>query len=117
MAFCTYCGVPNPETSDHIPPKTIFAKPYPPNLLTVPCCTKCNNNMSKDDEYFRNMLAFRMDLKENSDVQSLLPKVLRSLGRPEHGKFTKYLIDSSLIEQIRLEDGSYTDIGIHTSAN
>jgi len=50
--ICFNCGKPA-TTRDHIPPKNLFAKPRPSNLITVPACLTCNNNTKKDDEYFR----------------------------------------------------------------
>ena len=53
---CYLC--PNPATTDdHIPPKGIFKKPRPDNLIKVPACEKCNNNTKLDDEYFRLVVA------------------------------------------------------------
>jgi len=45
------------DTSDHVPPKGFYPKPYPPNLLTVPCCKKCNHSLSPLDEEMRVYLA------------------------------------------------------------
>jgi len=53
---CAIRGSLGPETRDHIPPKAIFDKPLPGDLLTIPACLKCNGGASRDDEYFRNGL-------------------------------------------------------------
>jgi hypothetical protein len=50
---CYLCGVAGKLTRDHIPPKCLFPRPRPSNLLTLPCCHRCNNSASKDDEYLR----------------------------------------------------------------
>ncbi len=50
---CIYCDREAGDTSDHVPPQLLLRKPYPPNLLTVPSCVRCNNGPSKDEEYFR----------------------------------------------------------------
>ena len=50
---CYLCGSTQSITRDHVPPKNLFPKPRPSNLVTVPCCYKCNNRYSKEDEYFR----------------------------------------------------------------
>lgn len=49
--YCIYCGG-KPETRDHVPSKIIMDKPFPENLPVVPACDKCNQNFSKDEEYF-----------------------------------------------------------------
>jgi hypothetical protein len=51
--LCVYCGTEPGGTSDHVPPKLLLRKPYPPNLRTVPSCGACNNGFSADEEYFR----------------------------------------------------------------
>lgn len=49
--YCIYCGG-KPETIDHVPSKIIMDKPFPDNLPVVPACDKCNQDFSKDEEYF-----------------------------------------------------------------
>lgn len=50
-------GEPTPadqRTRDHIPPEGLFPDPKPTDLITVPCCYRCNNeSFSKLDEQFR----------------------------------------------------------------
>jgi hypothetical protein len=53
---CYICGN-LADSSDHIPPSGIFPDPKPSNLITVPACSKCNECSSKDDEYFRTIIA------------------------------------------------------------
>ena len=53
---CYLCGL-DADTRDHIPPRGFFPKPWPENLLSVPCCTKCNNSYSLLDEQMRVFLA------------------------------------------------------------
>ena len=50
---CYLCGALAPETRDHIPPASFFPEPRPSNLITVPCCEKCNSSYKLDDEAFR----------------------------------------------------------------
>lgn len=49
--MCCYCAVAVGTTRDHVPSKILLDKPYPENLMTVPCCEKCNNSFSADEEY------------------------------------------------------------------
>jgi len=53
MEQCYLCGSQKRLTREHVPPKGLFLKPRPSNLVTVPCCFPCNNGYAKDDEYFR----------------------------------------------------------------
>lgn len=54
--LCYLCGR-KADTVDHIPPRSFFPKPWPDNLLTVPCCNACNNKLSPIDEQMRVFLA------------------------------------------------------------
>lgn len=56
MSECYLCGAPA-TTRDHIPPRGMFPQPRPLDLITVPSCEKCNNTCSRDDEYFRTVVA------------------------------------------------------------
>lgn len=52
---CYLCGG-IATTRDHIPPKSLFEKPLPNNLITVPACKNCNTKFSKDEGWFRNYI-------------------------------------------------------------
>lgn len=43
---------------DHVIPKQFFPGPRPNNLITVPCCSKCNKEYKKDEDYVRALLCF-----------------------------------------------------------
>jgi len=81
--YCTYCGRPNPETQDHIPPACLFPPPRPSNLITVPSCLSCNEGASKDDEYFKTWLVMRYDIADHPAASKLLESIYRSLARPQ----------------------------------
>lgn len=48
--LCCYCGE-WADTVDHVPSKVFLDNPYPENLPVVPCCRKCNEQFSLDEEY------------------------------------------------------------------
>ncbi len=79
--ICFNCG--NPATTrDHIPPKNLFAKPRPSNLITVPACEACNGDTKLDDEYFRLMVASAHGVNKAASrvvFQRIIP---RSKDRP-----------------------------------
>lgn len=58
--LCVFCGADRATTRDHVPPKGIFNKPWPSDLITVPCCLKCNNGASKNDEKFKAYLGMHV---------------------------------------------------------
>lgn len=105
--ICVYCGQSDPETKDHVPPKGIFALSRPTNLKTVPCCQKCHSNTSKDDEYFRTMLAMRHDTFDHPDVQGVLPKVYRSLAYKEQRGFLKSILKTIEEKEVKTPAGIY----------
>lgn len=54
--LCVYCGA-SATTRDHVPPRLLLERPFPPNLKTVPSCLECNRGASKDEEYFLALIA------------------------------------------------------------
>jgi hypothetical protein len=102
---CVYCGVENDLTDDHVPPKLLLARPYPPNLLTVPACLTCNRSFQKDDEYTRTMLSIDVRAAKNPTAQSNLPAVLRSLQRPDARGFAEYLTKRAENSTVLGQDG------------
>jgi hypothetical protein len=92
-----YCGKPS-NTRDHVPPKLLFPKPRPSNLISVPSCKTCNVGFSKDDEYIRIAVALRGDLAEHPQAQGLFAPTIRGLNRPEQRGFVKTIL--STVKQI-----------------
>ena len=58
--ICAYCGDSNPATRDHVPPRCVFTKPLPKNLITVPACHPCHQRFSVTDDDFCAMLSTRI---------------------------------------------------------
>jgi len=85
--ICVYCGRQGRVTDHHIPPKNLFSEDDRTNLIKVPSCESCNNQASKDDEYFRLVLTLREDVRNHPDVKAVLPIAMRSLRRPEASIF------------------------------
>ncbi len=56
--ICTICAQREATTRDHIPPKSIFPRPLPVDLITVPSCDTCNNEASVHDEQFKVFISF-----------------------------------------------------------
>jgi hypothetical protein len=49
------------RTRDHVPPIGLFPDPKPADLITVPCCFKCNNEHSGFDERLRIVASMPFD--------------------------------------------------------
>lgn len=58
--LCVICGRSVATTGDHIPPKSIFPKPRPNDLIRVPACGTCNMGASGLDEKFRVYLSLQV---------------------------------------------------------
>lgn len=75
--ICAYCGA-IADTRDHVPSKALLDEPYTENIPVVPCCYKCNNDFSKDEEYFscaieccKHMTTNLSSLKRNKVIKAL----------------------------------------------
>lgn len=102
---CTYCGMIGPVTYDHIPPVGLFPEPRPNNLMRVPCCNKCNQEASLDDEYLQTIFALDYRTYDQPGVkESILPKTHRMLAHPKKRSFTRHLF--SRAEQIYIKTPS-----------
>ena len=53
---CIYC-TELASTKEHVPPKVLLEKPFPPNLITFPACAACNRSFSLDEEYLLVLLS------------------------------------------------------------
>jgi hypothetical protein len=95
---CIYCGSTTEPTRDHVPPRAVFPKPRPKNLVTVPACRACNSAAAADDEYFATVLRaatrgpkpalpvpFGFGRALGSDVD--LPRVHRVVARVVRGLY------------------------------
>lgn len=104
---CVYCGRVGIVTRDHIPPKNLFSKPRPDNLITVPSCVPCNKGCERDDEYFRLMLIMRVDVGSHPEYDNLWPVVYRSLERRRDHGLTIGLLKNVNLSEMRSPSGLY----------
>src|SRR5688572_5735681 len=72
-------------------PRCCSLKPYPPDLLTVPACKKCNGSFQKDDEYTAAVLTKDFRAARNETALSRLAAMKRNLERPQSARFAAYL--------------------------
>jgi hypothetical protein len=94
LGVCVYCGEARELTRDHVPPRCLFSKPRPHDLITVPCCETCNREFSKHDEYFRLAIVAGIDKekfpKENADSV----RAINSLIRPASHGFARLMLQN-----------------------
>lgn len=77
--LCCYCGKNLATTKDHIPPKGIFNKPRPSDLITVPACRDCNSGASGFDEQFRTYLGMHVAWQRGESERLFKEGSLRSV--------------------------------------
>jgi hypothetical protein len=79
--ICSYCGDIS-DTRDHVPSKILLEEPFPDNLPQVPCCSKCNQGFSLDEEYIACLI--ECVLRGTTDISKLKrQKVKRILTNKE----------------------------------
>lgn len=104
---CAYCGELKEISREHVIPLCLFSRPYPPNLITVPACDKCNNDKSLDDDYLRDMLTCDIFGNQSSTAQKIFyEKVIKSVNRKSS------VIGNTAISNARLEP-FYTNQGLY----
>lgn len=79
LGMCVICGVRNAMTKDHVPPKGIFCKPRPANLVRVPACQVCNNGASGLDEKFRVYLGLHVSEGGGAAARFFREEAIRTL--------------------------------------
>jgi hypothetical protein len=105
--LCVYCGEIRPVTRDHVIPRTLFATPPPPNLITVPCCLECNNEKSKDDDYLRDILTADIYANAHPIARSIFEgKVIKSVRR-NSSDFARVATTSARTNPIYTKRGVY----------
>ena len=98
---CVYCQLNPGNTKDHVPPKLIFAKPRPSNLITVNCCLDCNKTFGPDDEYLRAYIALRANCQEKNKRQ-VSKKALRAFNRSPAFE-SQFFNDIRFAERVRAD--------------
>ena len=79
--MCSYCGE-LPDTGDHVPSKILLEEPFPENLPKVPCCSKCNQSFSLDEEYIACLI--ECTIHGTADIEKLnRQKIKRILADKE----------------------------------
>jgi hypothetical protein len=105
--ICAYCGSSDNLDDDHIPPKNLFPKPRPHNLITVKACPKCHSNTSKDDEYFRLKISMRDSVGSNPVARETWNTVFRSLSRTKATGLRKKVISDTIIVDVKTKSGIF----------
>ena len=103
---CVYCGEVKEVSKEHVIPKCLFIKPYPPNLITVKACDDCNNAKSQNDDYLRDFLVADNWVSRSPTAQKVFEKMLSS-HRQGSSVIARDSVKKSTIEPF------YTNAGIY----
>jgi hypothetical protein len=60
-----------------VPSRILLDKPFPENLPVVPCCDKCNQGFSLDEEYFA--CAIECIIQGTTEIEFLNRKKIKSI--------------------------------------
>lgn len=108
--ICAICGISEATTSDHLPPKGIFPKPRPSNLITVPSCVECNNSASDLDEAFRLYLALHVGDLEDKITAAYFHEALRTYQHNK--KLQREILGSAQPVEFKTPAGIYLGQGM-----
>jgi hypothetical protein len=81
-------------TRDHVPPRCLFSKPRPHDLITVPCCNNCNRKLSMHDEYFRLAIVAGIDKEKFPRENADSVRAINSLIRPASQGFARQMLQN-----------------------
>jgi hypothetical protein len=106
--ICAYCGSSDNLTKDHVPPKNLFPKPKPNNLITVHACPNCHSKTTaKDDEYFRVKICLRYDAGQHKSARANWNSIFRSFHRPKAIGLKKQIISDLRYIDLTTNSGLY----------
>jgi hypothetical protein len=107
MLRCVYCGSTKNLTRDHIPPKSLFNKPRPANLITVEACTGCNASFKSDDEYFWLTTSSRAGAPQSSGAVEASSRAIKHLAREKAAGFRTAFLSSIGPVELKSTSGLY----------
>lgn len=103
---CVLCGNQPATTKDHVPPKTIFVKPRPNDMIKVPSCFSCNNDGSKADEEFSLFVCSNATIGKNDTSSALYKqKLIPTLNH--NNRLRKQAVDEAKMVEITSKQGIY----------
>jgi len=102
---CAICGTRAATTRDHVPPKSIFPKPLPSDLVTVPACGNCNSGSSPSDEEFKVGLSMLAGMETPETLKLWKDGVMRTLAH--NRRMHREVMDRFVQVDVRSPGGIY----------
>jgi hypothetical protein len=104
---CAYCGNITEVTQEHVIPKCLFTRPYPPNLITVSVCEPCNHAKSHNDDFLRDWLTMDIFGSQSPDAQAVFADTVVRSTHEGHSKLAKQLLSEAQLEPFTTKAGIY----------
>ncbi|SRR5258706_5021968 len=104
---CVYCGEVKAVAKEHVVPKCLFIKPYPPNLISVPACDDCNNAKSLDDDFLRDFLVCDNFVSQSPVAQQIFQQKMLSSQRKGSSLIAREAILKGRLESLYTKGGIY----------
>lgn len=104
---CVHCGKMAELSKDHVIPECLFVKPFPPNLITVQACDKCNNAKSKDDDYLKDLLVCDIFGNQSPIAQKIFQEKVRSSQRKNKSVIGRDAVTKAKIQPFYTKGGLY----------
>jgi hypothetical protein len=116
--FCFQCGG-NTGTVDHLPSKILLDDPLPQGWKPLPCCEKCNNGLSNDEEYLAIFVEcvvsgstdpekvarpkIRSALLAHSSLRAKIEKARQETLRDDGSKLLEWSLDTERAKRVLLK--------------
>lgn len=104
---CVYCGEFKGTTKDHVIPKSLFTRPYPSNLITVPACFSCNNAKSLDDDFLRDLLTTDFIGSHSPVAQKIFETKVMSSAAQDSSLLVRTVLSQGRLEPFFSKGGVY----------
>ena len=108
IGICASCGDEVQLTLEHVPPKSLFAKPRP-EPLGIYTCTECNKGSSNEDELLKVLVALGVT-KLNPRGEDLSESLQRTIAH--NAKIRRKIIYDATPSEIRTDSGIFVQAGM-----
>ena len=106
-SLCAYCGQNVGNTRDHVIPHSLFPRPLPQNMITVPACEACNQKYAHHEDYLRDILTSDFRTAIHSAAKEVLDGPVRRSAKSNKSDFARALAAS------KGKASAYTNSGIY----
>jgi hypothetical protein len=102
---CAICGIRDATGRDHVPPRSIFPRPWPSDLITVPACNECNNRASPNDEEFKVGISIMAGIETPATLELWKAGAMRTLAH--NRRLHREVLQRFVKVEVRSEGGIY----------